>query len=45
MTEKQPKELANTGYISSIDIDDGSIESKYNDQEPDYKVLDADDAL
>ena len=33
--------LASTGYISSIDIEDGSIESKYNEK-PDYKVLDGD---
>ncbi len=33
--------VASTGYISSIDIDDGSIESKYNEK-PDYKVLDGD---
>jgi hypothetical protein len=33
--------VASTGYISSIDIEDGSIESKYN-EEPDYKVLDGD---
>ena len=31
--------VASTGYISSIDMEDGSIESKYN-EEPDYKVLD-----
>lgn len=33
--------VASTGYISSIDIEDGSIESKYN-EEPDYRVLDGD---
>jgi hypothetical protein len=35
--------LAATGYISSID-DDGNIDSKY-DEEPYYKVIDAEDAF
>jgi len=38
---EQAERVASTGYISSIDIEDGSIESKYN-EEPDYKVLDGD---
>ena len=36
--------LANTGYISSIDSE-GNIDSKFKDQEPYYKVIDADDAF
>ena len=36
--------LANTGYISSID-NEGNIDSKFKDQEPYYKVIDADDAF
>ena len=35
--------LASTGYISSID-QDGNIDSKFKDQEPLYKVIDAEDA-
>ena len=37
--------LANTGYISSIDPESGEIDSKFKDQEPYYKVIDADDAF
>ncbi len=36
--------LAATGYISSIDPESGDIDSKY-DQEPYYKIVDADDAF
>tara|TARA_B100000902_G_C27081237_1_gene799003 strand:- start:74 stop:766 length:693 start_codon:yes stop_codon:yes gene_type:complete len=41
--EDAAEKLAATGYISSIDPDSGDIDSKY-DQEPYYKVVDADDA-
>ena len=37
------EKLAATGYISSIDPESGDIDSKY-DQEPYYKIVDADDA-
>ena len=37
--------LANTGYISSIDQESGEVDSKFKDQEPYYKVIDADDAF
>ena len=37
--------LANTGYISSIDPESGEVDSKFKDQEPYYKVIDADDAF
>ena len=38
------EKLAATGYISSIDPESGDIDSKY-DQEPYYKIVDADDAF
>ena len=41
--EDAAEKLAAIGYISSIDPDSGDIDSKY-DQEPYYKVVDADDA-
>ena len=42
--ERSAEELAGTGYISYLDPEDGSINSKY-DEEPLYKVIDADDAF
>jgi hypothetical protein len=42
--EEAAERLASTGYISSIDIDTGDIDSKY-DEEPSYKVLDAESAF
>lgn len=38
---ERAERVASTGYISSIDIDTGEIDSKYK-EEPDYKVLDSD---
>lgn len=43
--EDAAEKLAATGYISSIDPESGEIDSKYKDQEPYYKVIDADDAF
>ena len=42
--ERAAEELAGTGYISYLDPEDGSINSKY-DEEPLYKIIDADDAF
>ena len=39
--EDAAERLASTGYISSIDMETGDIDSKY-DEDPTYKVLDAD---
>lgn len=38
---ERAERVASTGYISSIDIDTGEIDSKYK-EEPDYRVLDSD---
>ena len=42
--EREAEKVASTGYISSIDVETGEINSKY-DEEPDYKVIDTDDAF
>jgi len=42
--EDAAERLASTGYISSIDMETGDIDSKY-DEEPSYKVLDAESAF
>ncbi len=42
--ERAAEELSGTGYISYLDPEDGSINSKY-DEEPLYKIIDADDAF
>ena len=42
--EDAAERLASTGYISSIDLETGDIDSKY-DEEPSYKVLDAESAF
>jgi len=42
--EDAAERVASTGYISSIDIETGEIDSKY-DEEPNYKVIDTDDAF
>jgi|TARA_B100001778_G_C18400008_1_gene543774 hypothetical protein len=42
--EREAEKVASTGYISSIDIETGEINSKY-DEEPNYKVIDTDDAF
>ena len=42
--ERAAEDLAGTGYISYLDPEDGSINSKY-DEEPLYKIIDADDAF
>ena len=38
---ERAERVASTGYISSIDMDKGEIDSKYK-EEPDYRVLDSD---
>jgi hypothetical protein len=38
---ERAERVASTGYISSIDIDTGEIDSKYKEK-PDYRVLDGD---
>ena len=42
--ERAAEELAGEGYISYLDIDTGEINAK-NQDEPGYKVIDADDAF
>ena len=42
--ERAAEELAGEGYISYLDIDTGEINAK-NQEEPGYKVIDADDAF
>ena len=42
--ERAAEELAGEGYISYLDIDTGEINAR-NQQEPGYKVIDADDAF
>jgi len=42
--ERAAEELAGEGYISYLDIDTGEINAK-NQDEPGYKIIDADDAF
>ena len=42
--ERAAEQLAGEGYISYLDIDTGEINAR-NQQEPGYKVIDADDAF
>ena len=40
-SDDKAKEVANVGYISSIDIDTGDIDSKYKES-PEMEMLDGD---
>ena len=42
--ERAAEELAGEGYVSYLDPEDGSINAK-NQDEPGYKIIDADDAF